>query len=208
MAVTPNYSWPVPVNTDYVKDGAEAIKDLGDAIDATVFGLPAPASGLTLITTATFSAVTAASINSCFSSTYKNYKVMFNETAQSANSLMYFQLRNAGSDRATSAYYNATQGLTYANTAANLTSLNNVGFIGEGLSAAGDRNKYSLEIFEPVNASLRTLVNGTSNGSNATGISGYSIRFCYELTDTNDGLTIFPDSGTISGTIRVYGYQD
>jgi len=37
MAVTPNYSWPVPVDTDYVKDGAEAIKDLGDAIDATVF---------------------------------------------------------------------------------------------------------------------------------------------------------------------------
>jgi hypothetical protein len=39
MAVTPNYSWPVPVNTDLVKDGADAIKDLGDAIDATVFGL-------------------------------------------------------------------------------------------------------------------------------------------------------------------------
>ena len=36
MAVTPNYSWPVPVNTDLVKDGAVAIKDLGDAVDATL----------------------------------------------------------------------------------------------------------------------------------------------------------------------------
>jgi hypothetical protein len=38
MAVTPNYGWPVPVATDYVKDGYAAIADLGDAIDATVYG--------------------------------------------------------------------------------------------------------------------------------------------------------------------------
>ena len=36
---TPNYGWPVPTSTDYVKDGATAIEALGDAIDATVFGL-------------------------------------------------------------------------------------------------------------------------------------------------------------------------
>ena len=37
---TPNYGWPVPTSTDYVKDGATAIEALGDAIDATVFALP------------------------------------------------------------------------------------------------------------------------------------------------------------------------
>jgi hypothetical protein len=36
---TPNYGWPVPTSTDLVKDGATAIEDLGDAIDATVFTL-------------------------------------------------------------------------------------------------------------------------------------------------------------------------
>jgi hypothetical protein len=36
---TPNYSWPVPTSTDLVKDGATAIEALGDAVDATVFGL-------------------------------------------------------------------------------------------------------------------------------------------------------------------------
>ena len=40
---TPNYGWPVPTSTDYVKDGATAIEALGDAIDATVFGLPSGA---------------------------------------------------------------------------------------------------------------------------------------------------------------------
>lgn len=33
---TPNYGWPVPTSTDYVKDGAVAIENLGDAIDATI----------------------------------------------------------------------------------------------------------------------------------------------------------------------------
>lgn len=42
MATTPNYSWPTPDDTDLVRDGAEAIRDLGDAIDNTVFNLPAP----------------------------------------------------------------------------------------------------------------------------------------------------------------------
>jgi len=33
---TPNYGWPVPTSTDYVKDGATAIEALGDAIDTTL----------------------------------------------------------------------------------------------------------------------------------------------------------------------------
>jgi hypothetical protein len=36
MASTPIYSWPTPDNTDLVKNGALAIRTLGDAIDTTV----------------------------------------------------------------------------------------------------------------------------------------------------------------------------
>lgn len=36
MATSPNYGWVEPNDTDYVKDGAEAMRDLGDAIDTTV----------------------------------------------------------------------------------------------------------------------------------------------------------------------------
>lgn len=35
MATTPNYSWPTPDNTAYVKDGALAMRNLGNAIDST-----------------------------------------------------------------------------------------------------------------------------------------------------------------------------
>lgn len=36
MATTTNNSWPIPVATDYVKDGWDAIADLGNGIDTSV----------------------------------------------------------------------------------------------------------------------------------------------------------------------------
>lgn len=39
MALSPNYSWPEPDNSDFVKDGATDIRALGDAIDATVYAV-------------------------------------------------------------------------------------------------------------------------------------------------------------------------
>jgi hypothetical protein len=63
---TPNYGWPVPTSTDLVKDGATAIEALGDAIDATVFGLPS--SGMTLISTTTIgTTVSSVNVTSAFS---------------------------------------------------------------------------------------------------------------------------------------------
>ena len=36
MANSPTYGWEEPDNNDYVKDGALAMRTLGDAIDSTV----------------------------------------------------------------------------------------------------------------------------------------------------------------------------
>jgi hypothetical protein len=65
---TPNYGWPVPTSTDLVKDGAVAIEALGDAIDATVFGLGS--GGMTLLSTTTLSgaSVTISSIPQTYQS--------------------------------------------------------------------------------------------------------------------------------------------
>lgn len=39
LALSPNYSWPEPDNSDFVKDGATDIRALGNAIDATVYAV-------------------------------------------------------------------------------------------------------------------------------------------------------------------------
>ncbi|HEY7821859.1 MAG TPA: hypothetical protein VIG24_03440 [Acidimicrobiia bacterium] len=38
MATTSNFGWTTPDDTDLVRDGAAAIRTLGNAIDATVGG--------------------------------------------------------------------------------------------------------------------------------------------------------------------------
>jgi hypothetical protein len=42
MATTPQYGWPTPNDSDFVKNGALAMRDLGDAIDTTVFSIIHP----------------------------------------------------------------------------------------------------------------------------------------------------------------------
>lgn len=39
MATSPNYGWAEPDNTAYVKDGALAMRTLGNAIDTTVYAI-------------------------------------------------------------------------------------------------------------------------------------------------------------------------
>ena len=201
---TPNYGWPVPTSTDYVKDGATAIEALGDAIDATVFGLGV--AGLTLITTSTFSAVTSVSVNSCFSATYDNYRILYNASTMTAGPGIYFRLRNGGTDRTTTDYYNATQGLTSGNTANNQTGTLTVGLINEGIATSVCKD--SLDIFDPFVAANKTIVSGTGFGGNTGGTpTGYRVGFLYGLANSNDGFTISAQSGTITGNLSVYGYK-
>jgi hypothetical protein len=49
MATTTNYGWTTPNDTDLVKDGASAIRTLGNAIDSTVFTNASAAIAKTLI---------------------------------------------------------------------------------------------------------------------------------------------------------------
>lgn len=53
MGTTPNFSFPYPEPTDLVRDGAQNFEDLADAVDSTIFNLPA--GGLELIADGTFS---------------------------------------------------------------------------------------------------------------------------------------------------------
>lgn len=39
MALSPNYGWVEPDDSDFVTDGALAMRELGDDIDATVYAL-------------------------------------------------------------------------------------------------------------------------------------------------------------------------
>jgi hypothetical protein len=203
MAVTPNYGWPVPVATDFVKDGYEAIADLGDAIDATVFGLPAGA--LTHINTTSFSAVASQSINDVFSATYKNYKILVNCTGTGGVALS-LRYRVGGADNSTANY-------NWCQVAMGSSSTAITGTVGSSQTSAsigfayGTGNGQEINVFNPFEATAtlqETFQSSLTGGLQVTRLVGAGLN----LSTSFDGFTIFPASGTITGTIRVYGVQD
>jgi hypothetical protein len=209
MAVTPNYSWPVPVNTDYVKDGADAIKDLGDAIDATVYGLPAPASGLTLISTTTFSAVTSQSVNNVFSSTYDNYVFMASFTGTDS-AVVRLRYRVAGEDNSTGNYSYHTQFSTTGSGAYFAVAGNNqTTHILSSSDTTNATRSVNISILRPFLTDYTSLL-GFQNFSTSAGAAPYLGGLehgGFSATTSFTGFSIFPDAGTITGNVSVYGYQ-
>jgi len=203
MAVTPNYSWPVPVNTDYVKDGAEAIKDLGDAIDATVFGLPAPASGLTLINATTITAQPSLILSNIFTSTYSRYRIMFDCISSDANQIIALRFRENLTDKATG--YQGGIGEVAYNAATTFT----------GLSSATYFNVMTnVNIAVPSIISLDLYRSATLGSITGSGFNDQSGKAMFiggnQQSMTNfTGFSLFPaNTGTITGSVKVYGYQE
>jgi hypothetical protein len=202
---TPNYGWPVPTSTDYVKDGATAIEALGDAIDATVFGL---GSGMTLITAQTFTTSSAVNVNNCFSATYQNYRIVGNLTAASANNEnVDLRLRVGGVDNSGATSYqrsllrsiNGTVTGAYLAVSNSLVCQTNTTVFGS----------FAADIYNPFSAAPTKLTNNFVSGGSGTVADYLAQTACYHnVSSSFDGFSIIPASGTISGTLRVYGYQN
>jgi hypothetical protein len=194
---TTNNNWPTPVATDLVKDGWEAIKDLGDAIDTTL-GVYAPSTpGLTLINTTSFTGVSSQSINDVFSATYDSYKIIVRYTAASANAETDFRLRVSGADSSANNY--AQRSLYYS-----------------GSTVAAWKNATDTKSDMGTHATDSTLIEINVNlpfTANRTAVRHDMIQsaqlttggFIFSDTTSFTGFSLLPDSGTITGSLSVFG---
>jgi len=197
---TPNYGWPVPTSTDYVKDGAAAIEALGDAIDATVFGL---GSGLTLIKTQTIgTAVTSVNVTSAFSATYDNYRIFVSGGTASASTDISLKLGASATG-----YYLGRTAIVYSNTTSSNSSANNASaWDGIGRGATSGLN-IGVDLLSPFLAKT-TVIQGHTVNQDVNGAAGASAGWHNSSVSYSD-FTIATGGTTLTGgTIRVYGYQN
>ena len=200
MGTTTNNGWPTPVATDLVKDGWEAIKDLGDAIDTTL-GVYAPStSGLTLINTTSFSAVASQSVNSVFSTTYDNYilAVTLNTPSTAAN--LQYRMRT-GSDDSTANYFSGASRVSYS------SSLTTVGQVNAGTLGtlheygSGSGNNCWINLINPF-LTQRMGIHGTYSTSDGyVGHTGGIVN----TTTSYTGITLIASSGTLTGSVSIFG---
>jgi hypothetical protein len=201
---TPNYGWPVPTSTDYVKDGATAIEALGDAIDATVFGLGA--SGFTLIKTQVIgSAVTSVTVTNAFNSTYDNYRIIV--TGGVCNTTANMTMRLGAS---TTAYYMGRLNIAFAG--GTLSGNGHQNAAEWAYAGAGDATNITVcaDIFEP-NKAVVTRISCVAAGASITsGAGAYTNGYHNVATAYTDFTLANFTGGTANmtgGTIYVYGYK-
>jgi hypothetical protein len=196
---TPNYGWPVPTSTDFVKDGAQAIEDLGDAIDATVFGLPS--GGLTLLSATTIgTAVSSVTVTGAFSATYDNYKIVVTGGTSSVNNTLTSMKLGATA----TGYYAAYSGAAFSG-GANISTDNNASAWSRACVSRTSGLICNLDLLGPNLAKNTYLTSGVQVDVTVGRTSAGYLNDTTQYTD----FTLTPAAGTITGgTIRIYGYQN
>jgi hypothetical protein len=199
---TPIYGFPYPDPSDLVANYPALGQELAEDVETVISGLGA---GLNHINTTTFTTQTTVSFNNVFTSTYANYRIIFsNFTASAGSNALRMRLRVSAADNSTSNYnfsgfFVNTAAASGATTCgATQTSWTNLDV------SSGSTDGLSFDIFQPQAAQVTGFTGSTINQNGNITIRAGS----FQTTTQFDGFSLFPTSGNISGTVRVYGYEN
>ena len=173
---------------------------------------PVSAGGLVYLTGAAFTTQTSVSLpNSTFTSTYRNYRVIFQITAVTSDADFTLRMRASGTDDSNSQYDYAFVGIGAAAAAtSNSTSqLANSFVVGES-DATAVRYALTLDVIAPQVAAV-THIQGFYNFVNKANTDWFSRmgNGVFRLTTQFDSLTFISSvASSITGVYRVYGYAD
>lgn len=163
--------------------------------------------GLEFITAVNPSAVSAQSINNCFTSTYKDYLVLLHLDSQSADATLRMRLRVAGSDIGFAGAYFGNLSSSYSSLALVISGATGQAEMVVAAAPGGAKSDVIGTILvkspqEAKNTNLTFDVSYYASASISRRDFGSAIR---PVSNQVDGFTIYPGSGTITGTIAVYG---
>ena len=159
---------------------------------------------LVFIGSESFSGVASASINDVFSADYTNYKAVVNVTEASVNdNNMSLRVRASGSDLATNTYENGR----YSVGARGLNSPTQNNSVLASSAVIG-------QLSDSVGSGAEIRFNNPYELRNTTilldGVGRVLVMAAAIVTNSlaYDGFTIFPTTGTITGSITVYGIRE
>ena len=161
-------------------------------------------SGLTLIDEVSFTSSTAVNVNSVFTSTYYNYKVLIVCKMASLTSVV-LRLRASGTDTSTNYI---TQRLYVENTTVagdrNADGTDDA-FLGACTTDADGQSIYSYDFASP-NLAKHTAITGLSGMADSSHTTVNIISASQKSTTAFDGFSILC-TAALTGKVTIYGYQ-
>lgn len=179
---------------------------VADSTTATGLKWAAASGGLTFIARTSFSNVASQAFDSVFTSTYKNYLVVFdNIYAATGSDKLQLQFRYSGNTTQTTGLYsNCVWARANAATVTNEYITNgtqaNIGFTTGASTTQGSGFMYVSQVG---NSSTTAIANGQY--FEGQGVYGGSFNALSSTARTYDGFLLKSSSTNITGTVSIYG---
>ena len=156
-----------------------------------------------------FSAATSVSVNGCFTATYDNYALVADFTAASANNAISLRLRVGGVD-ATTNYAGVRLYTLNTTVGADIDPTGTDEWYVTATNSTRPTSDTHLYCNGPAKAAITTYTAHSfgSGGSGGGSLYQFLLAGNHTTTTAYDGFTIFTDTGTFAGTLRVYGLRN
>lgn len=200
-STTTNFGWTIPNDDELVKNGAAAIRTLGQAIDTSAVDF----GGLKLIETRTVTTSSAESFSNVFTSDYDYYKILYNLSYSSTSANGVIRFRNDTTDTTATNYEHQYARITATNTWAIATQNSQAQAIFHDQAVNSGEAFGEIMLYcpptsiKPIGQAINTNI-GTNTQRTLS-------SFSYDTASTHNGVTLYPSTGTITGSISLFGVK-
>ena len=170
------------------------------------------AGGLVLVKSQSFTTSGTVNVDSVFSSTYNNYKVITNITAVSTTMDVFMRMRVGGADNAASNYgkagwfisLNAAYSALDTNPGITATSW----LMCDDITSANTNISIGGDFYLPFSTCATYGTWNTAYIGSPSTTATWNGTLWHSTSTSFDGFSLYTSTGTITGTVRVYGYRN
>lgn len=150
-----------------------------------------------------FTGVTAINLDGCFTALYKNYRVVVN-TGVSTSTDTALRFRTSGVTQTPTYYRTAVRGAVNGAVNGQGSTTDNLLYLVACTNTNSGANSIMLDVLAPA-ATVATNILFEGYGSQLYFFTGAGL---VDNSLSYDGFSFYPLTGTMTGTIQVFGYND